>query len=93
MFGALTAFDALFRQSSPDSAVAAAVTVLSINPPRERLGPALLAVAPHLTGARRAGQMRRRWFRASSILSKPTPIIPIPFLNHRRPAPKIAPAR
>ena len=54
MFGALTAFDALFRQSSSDSAVAAAVTVLSINPPPDRLDPALRGGAPHLTGAGRA---------------------------------------
>jgi hypothetical protein len=54
MFGTLTAFDALLRESSSNSAVAAAVTVLSTNPPPDRLDPALRGVAPHLTGAGRA---------------------------------------
>ena len=46
----LTALDALFPHRSPEPAVAAAVTVLaSLPPPVSRLGPALRAVAPHLT--------------------------------------------
>jgi putative chitinase len=51
----LTASEALFQQSSPDPAVAAAVVVLTDNPAPNRLDPALMAVAPHLTGAERAG--------------------------------------
>ena len=54
MSGALTAFEALFQQSSSDPAVAAAVVVLADNPPPNRLDPALMAVAPHLTADERA---------------------------------------
>jgi putative chitinase len=54
MSGALTAFEALFQQSSSEPAVAAAVVVLADNPPPNRLGPALVAVAPHLTADERA---------------------------------------
>jgi putative chitinase len=57
MSGALTAFEALFQQSAPDSAVAAAVVVLDDNSaaaPPDRLEPALMAVAPHLTADERA---------------------------------------
>jgi putative chitinase len=54
MSGALTAFEALFQQSSSEPAVAAAVMVLADNPPPNRLGPALMAVAPHLTAGERA---------------------------------------
>jgi putative chitinase len=48
MSGALTAFETLFRQSSSEPAVAAAVVVLADNPPPNRLDAALMAVAPHL---------------------------------------------
>jgi putative chitinase len=57
MFGALTAFEALFRQTSFDPAVAAAIIVLAASPPPlppGRLDPALCAVAPHLTDDGRA---------------------------------------
>ncbi|MEA2730652.1 MAG: putative chitinase [Acetobacteraceae bacterium] len=58
MLDILTAFEALFPRSSPEPAVAAAVTVLanSIPPPPSpnRLDPALRAVAPHLTDDQRA---------------------------------------
>jgi putative chitinase len=54
MSGALTVFEALFQQSSPDPAVAAAVVVLADNRPPDRLDPALMAVAPHLTADERA---------------------------------------
>ena len=52
MFNPLAAFEDLFQQSSPDPAVAAAVTVLANIPPPlppNRLDPALRAVAPHLS--------------------------------------------
>jgi putative chitinase len=57
MFGALSAFEAPFRQTSSDPAVAAAVMVLATSPPPlppGRLDPALRAVAPHLTDEDRA---------------------------------------
>jgi putative chitinase len=57
MFGPLTAFEALFPPSSPDPAIAAAVTVLAATPPPlppGQLDPALGAVAPRLTGEERA---------------------------------------
>jgi putative chitinase len=53
----LSAFGALFQPSSPDPAVAAAVTVLAAMPtplPSSRLDEALRAVAPHLTEDERA---------------------------------------
>jgi putative chitinase len=58
MFAALTALEALSPHSSPNPAVAAAVTVLAAMPPPlppNRLDPALRAVAPHLTVNERAG--------------------------------------
>lgn len=57
MFAALAAFAALWPQSSPNPAVAAAVTVLAATPPpvpANRLDPALRAVAPQLTDNERA---------------------------------------
>src|ERR1700722_6560573 len=54
MSGALTAFATLFRQSSSEPSVAAAVVVLADNPPPNRLGAALMAVAPHLAADNRA---------------------------------------
>jgi putative chitinase len=57
MPGALTAFEALFQQPSFDPAVAAAVMVMANIPPPlppSRLDPALMAVAPRLTGDERA---------------------------------------
>jgi putative chitinase len=56
MPGTLAGFDDLFSRSSPDPAVAAAVTVLGMSPPplpAARLAPALAAVAPHLTDTER----------------------------------------
>ena len=56
MSGALTALEDILWPSSPDPAVAAAVTVLCnpVQPPPRGLDPALRAVAPHLTDAQRA---------------------------------------
>ena len=57
MFSALTALEALCPHTSPDPAVAAAVTVLTATPPPlppYRLDPALRAVAPLLTADQRA---------------------------------------
>jgi putative chitinase len=57
MLDTLSAFEALFSQSAPESAVAAAVTVLANVPPPvqpARLDPALQAVSPHLTQHERA---------------------------------------
>jgi putative chitinase len=51
---AVTAFEALFQQPSSDSAVAAAVVVVADTPPPDRLDPALMTVAPHLTAGERA---------------------------------------
>ena len=57
MFGPSALLEALFPQSSPNPAVAAAVTVLAATPAPlspNRLDPALRAVAPDLTDAERA---------------------------------------
>ena len=57
MSNSVTSFGALFRQSSPDPAVAAAVTLLANTPPTlssNRLDKVLRAVAPHLTDDERA---------------------------------------
>lgn len=56
MSGALAAFEDLFQHSSPNPAVAAAVTLLCAPPvpPPIMLDAALSAVAPHLSGAERA---------------------------------------
>jgi putative chitinase len=57
MSGTLTAIEVLLKQPSSDPAVAAAVVVLADSPslePPDRLDPALMAVAPHLTAAQRA---------------------------------------
>jgi putative chitinase len=57
MLDALTAFEALFQQSSSDPTIAAAVTILATMPPPlppNRLDPALRAVAPQLTDDERA---------------------------------------
>jgi putative chitinase len=57
MHASLTAFADLFQRSAPETAVAAAATVLANFPPPlppDRLDPALLAVAPHLSDSDRA---------------------------------------
>jgi putative chitinase len=57
MSGALSVFGDLFRSSSPDPAVAAAVTVvcnISLPVAASRLEPGLRAVAPHLTDVERS---------------------------------------
>ncbi len=57
MSEALSALEALFQPSSPDPAVAAAVTVLANTPPPlppDQLDPALQAVAPRLSADQRA---------------------------------------